>query len=265
MDANDALDLVSRWMKRNHLQLAPEKTEALYLTGRKRRRGVHLLLDGHPIEIKKKAKYLGVMLDTGLTGNEHIKYIAEKAQKVSRNLARILPRVGGASEGKRRLLASVAESTAMYASPIWAEMALRTAKNRKLLRAAQRIMAIRVCRSYRTVSTDALLIIAKMIPWDLLAGERRAQYLERVATGDADPDETRKATLDEWQREWEQGLLGGRPVVGAWTRSLIPDLRPWVLSDFGELSYWVTQVLTGHGQFQRYMLRIGESATDTCV
>ncbi|KAJ8955516.1 hypothetical protein NQ314_006882 [Rhamnusium bicolor] len=40
-------------------------------------------------------------------------------------------------------------------------------------RGAQRIMALRVCSGYRTVSREALLVISSMPPIELLAHERR--------------------------------------------------------------------------------------------
>ncbi|HKT22692.1 MAG TPA: reverse transcriptase domain-containing protein, partial [Nitrososphaerales archaeon] len=258
--ANEGLARVVEWMEDNHLQLAPAKTEALYLTGRKRTEGIHVVMAGHPIEIRKEAKYLGVILDKGLNGSAHVKYAAGKAQRVAVNLARILPRVGGASELNRRLLASVAESTALYAAPIWADMALRTAQNRGALRSAQRTVAIRVCRAYRTVPTEALLVLAKMLPWDLLAGERSRRFLE----DDLELAMARRATIDLWQEEWDQ-VIPGRVTKGVWTKSLIPDLRKWLNCSHGELSYCTTQVLTGHGQFRSYMVKINKASSETCV
>ena len=52
---------------------------------------------------------------------------------------------------------------------------------------------------------------------------------------------------------------------GVWTKSLIPDILKWMDRPGGELSYEATQVLTGHGQFQTYMVRIGKAGSDTCV
>lgn len=257
--ANEVLDRVVQWMDSNHLKLAPEKTEALYLTGRKRTRGVNLVVAGHPIEIRKEAKYLGVILDTGLTGSAHVKYVSAKAQRVALSLARILPRVGGASGGNRRLLASVAESTALYAAAVWGDMALRTAKNRSALRSAQRTLAIRVSRGYRTVPTESLLVLGKMLPWDLLAAERSSLLLDEHLN----PTMARRATIDAWQEEWTTARPGGM-TKGSWTKSLIPDLRVW-LGSAGEMTYGTAQVLTGHGQFQTYMVKIGKIGVDICV
>jgi hypothetical protein len=260
--ANEALARIEEWMARNHLQLAPQKTEAMFLTGKKWiRRGVNLVLAGHPVAISKKAKYLGVILDKGLTGNEHIKYVCAKVQKVSLNLARIIPRAGGVSEAGRRLLASVGESMALYAAPVWGNRALQGVVNRRCLRSAQRGLAIRVSRAYRTVSTEALLVLAKMLPWDLLASERSMRFL---MGGEVNLSEARAATISAWQEEWSRELRPGEVAKGSWTKALIPDIRVW-LDSAGDMSYYVAQVLSGHGQFQSFMLRIGKISSDTCV
>lgn len=256
--ANAALDEVEDWMKRHHLTIAPEKSEAIYLTGRKATEGVHVRIGGTPIKINKKAKYLGVILDKGLTGTAHTEYAAGKAARCAANLARLMPRVNGPSEETRRLLATVAESVALYASPIWADVALDKAKNRKTLLSAQRTVAIRVARAYRTVATSAVLVLAKMIPWDLLADERAERYLD----GDLDLTTARKATLVKWQQQWEQIRPGDR---GYWTRSLIPNIGKWYDRPHGELSYGATQVLSGHGQFQTYMCKIGKAQEPACI
>ena len=258
---DDALARVVQWMNAHHLKLAPAKTEALYLTGRKRTKGFDLVVDGHPIEIRKEAKYLGVILDTAMSGNSHIRKMCADVQRVSLNLGRILPRTKGASEENRRLLASVAESKALYGAPVWGDLALRTAKNRAALRSTQRAVAIRVCRAHRTVSTEALLVLARLPPWDLLAGERRAMYID----DNFDLTAAREATICAWQEEWSRQVRPTEVPRGAWTKSLIPDIRKWMDRPGGELTYEATQVLTGHGQFQTYMVRIRKTGSDTCV
>lgn len=258
--ANEALVYTAEWMKANHLTLAPQKSEAIYLTGRKKKEGIALTLEGHPIAISTEAGYLGVQLDTGLGGKAHINKVARKAAEVATKIARILPRVGGATNGKRRLLASVGESMAMYAAPVWADMALRYKGNRELLRKAQRPLAIRTCRAYRTVSTEALLVLSRMVPWDLLASERAERHLN----GDDDLAAAKAATQASWKEEWSKAEPTDR-AKGSWTKSLIPDLDLWCNGYAGELTYWSTQVLSGDGQFQSFLQKIGKADSDTCV
>jgi hypothetical protein len=51
---------------------------------------------------------------------QHIKTVAAKAGATADGLARILPNVGGARQGKRKLLATVVIDQLLYAAPIWA-------------------------------------------------------------------------------------------------------------------------------------------------
>lgn len=52
-------------------------------------------------------KYLGVMLDTGMTFVSHGKEVATKASTVTTALKRLMPNVGSPRRSKRRLLGRV--------------------------------------------------------------------------------------------------------------------------------------------------------------
>lgn len=43
------------------------------------------------------------------------------------------------------------------------------------------------------------------------------------------------------------------------------NTRKWIRSSQGELTYYSYQVLSGHGQFQTYMTKIGKTQVDICV
>lgn len=49
---------------------------------------------------------------------EHTHAVTARAVKAANDLAKILPRIGGAGENRRRLLGTVADSVVLYASPI---------------------------------------------------------------------------------------------------------------------------------------------------
>ena len=114
--ANEALSAVARWMMTNGLELAPEKTEAILLSGRKKCRELNIVLNEHRVELSKKAKYLGVVLNPSLSGTAHVEYVVGKVSRVVSDLSKIMPRTRGAGEQKRRLLATVADSTVLYAA-----------------------------------------------------------------------------------------------------------------------------------------------------
>ena len=99
--------------------------------------------------IRKSAKYLGVHLESALSGMAHIRAVSAKAAKAAADISRRLPRTYGATEGQRRLLAAVAESICLYAAPVWAERAMRKITNRRALLRTQRKMGIHNVRCGR--------------------------------------------------------------------------------------------------------------------
>jgi len=52
---------------------------------------------------------------------------------------------------------------------------------------------------------------------------------------------------------------------GRWTYQLIRDISPWMRRQHGEVSFHLSQVLTGHGCFSGYLHRFGKSANDRCA
>jgi hypothetical protein len=254
--ANEALFKVERWMSQHHLKLAPEKTEAILLIGRKKCRSLNIHLDGHKIEPQKEARYLGIILDQGLTGSAHVRHATGKAAKAVAGLSRLMPNLGGPGEGKRRLLATVADSIALYGAPVWEE-AMKSARNRRLLTRTQRRLALRICRAYRTVSTSAALVLARTVPWHLAVTERS----ERHQDPSVNSEEAREKTLERWQREWD----AVSDPTGRWTKKLMPSIKPWYSRSYGGISYYLAQVLTGHGCFQEYLYRFGLASSETCI
>lgn len=140
----------------NHsLELAPEKTEAVLLIGRRPCGPLPgLKLRGDPVVPVREVKYFGVLLDRGLIFAPHTQHALKKATKPVGALSEKMPRTRGAGEARRRLLATVATSIVTYA-------------------------AIRVCRAYRTVGLSATLALARQRLWHLVVTERKLRYDDR--------------------------------------------------------------------------------------
>ena len=256
-------------MRAHSLRLAPEKTEAVWLIGKRDTPAPNIFIEGYAVQMGQSAKYLGVHLESGLNGMAHIRAVTAKASKAAMAISRMLPRTYGASENQRRLLAAVAESITLYASPVWAKRAMRRITNRRALLATQRKMGIRISRCYRTVSTEAVLVLGRTVPWTIIVEERlemyeRAKTYNRMYDPNEEEDETRnneeirKESLDKWQTQWETA------ENGTWTRKCIPDVRPWYERDHGSLTYFTAQMLSGHGDFQTFLRRIQKVETDMC-
>lgn len=170
---NPATEAIGNWMRFNGLRLVPEKTEAVVLTRKNNYKEPRLILQGHPIPVRRSIRYLGVELDTQLFFTAHVAGASARSFKSALAIGRLMPNILGPSTSKRKLLGSVVNSKLLYASMSWAEEATRTAKNRAAMTRPQRQIALRTIRAYRTVSTEGALLLASIIPADLLTLERK--------------------------------------------------------------------------------------------
>ncbi|CAD6204036.1 GSCOCG00012674001-RA-CDS [Cotesia congregata] len=234
--------------------LATAKTEVVVLTAQKWFPNPFQtqVVDQH-IESRRALKYLGVTIDSKLTFRDQIVSVATRAATTVANLSRLMPNVGGPRSSCRRALMGVANSIVLYGVEIWGE-ALKVEKYRKQLASVQRRGALRIACAYRTVSEAAVLVISGVTPIDLLGHERKRIWdARRAGEGPLKDVRTREReeTFALWQERWETG------ETGRWTYRLIGQIRDWVLRDCGEVDYYLTQFLAGHGQFNAYLHRMG--------
>lgn len=257
---------ISNWMEDRGLALAPQKTEAIMFSGRRIADAPEIEVGGHQVSLARSLRYLGVTLDRNLTFSSHVGDAAERASAAALAVSRLMPNVGGPSYAKRRILMSVAMSRLLYASPAWAERALTSERNRHCLIRAQRLAALRLTRAYRTVSADAALVLAGVIPVDLMAEEtvrRRDVRISGLTAAEAGSrmSEIRAETLRSWQERWASGTQ-----KAAWTRRILPNIGAWLgLVKRFEISFHLTQALTGHGCFRNYLHKRKRADSPLCL
>ena len=189
---NDSLWRAKRWLDSRGLKMAPEKTEALLVSDRRSFQYLRIVLGEHEIEWKKSIKYLGVKLDQRLSFGEHLHNATAKAIQCGAALTRLMPNIGGSREAKRRLVASMVNSKLLYAASIWTS-ALNNHAILKELFSALKGVVMRIVSAYRTVSTSAVLVLAKVPPIDLLAEERKETFQLRKELTCADLQEIARA------------------------------------------------------------------------
>ncbi|XP_072152502.1 uncharacterized protein [Bemisia tabaci] len=114
--------------------------------------------------------------------------------------------------------------------------------------------------AYRTIGNDALDVITGIAPVHLLVRERMEMQTTRK-----DRKTLKEELLDAWQSEWTE--LGKQEKAKCkWTRRIIKDIKRWHDRSYGELNFQLTQLLSGHGGFGRYLYNIGKlSSDDKCL
>lgn len=233
------------------LQVAPQKSEVVVLTKKWAYTNPVLVMGGYEIPVVKTGKYLGVTLDSRRSFRAHIQKVSGSTKASVNALSILLPNIGGPGIAKRRLLMSAAMVKLIHSATIWGIRGLVSAHNCEALVRPQRQAALRISRCYRSVSDTAALVLAGIPPADLLVNER-VRIQERVK-GEPTASkirinfEERKVTFNKWDDKWK------KESKAAWTRRLILNSLRWLNrgSRF-EVSFHLSQVLSGHGCFNHY-------------
>jgi Reverse transcriptase (RNA-dependent DNA polymerase)/Endonuclease-reverse transcriptase len=254
---NEAIKLTKDWIESAGLNIAEHKTEILLVSSRRKIEALKLKVGKHVITSKRTIKYLGIMIDDKLSFRSHLEYMCTKASNINVALSRMLPNVGGPRSSRRILLASVVSSVLLYGAPVWAEV-LSKNSNRRLLERVQRLSALRVISSFRTTSGDAALVIAGMLPIDLVAQEAKKTYFGKKTNQTVESAAQRAESIRQWQDRWDNS------TKGRWTYRLIPNIEIWTKRKHGEVNYHLTQFLTGHGGYRAYLHRFGHEDSPRC-
>ncbi|XP_030764847.1 uncharacterized protein LOC115889073 [Sitophilus oryzae] len=119
-------------------------------------------------------------------------------------------------------------------------------------------MALSICSVYRTISTDAVLVIAGLIPLHFAAEEKRELYV-KAEINDEVKNHQRRDTYQIWQEEWDTS------DKGRWTRKLIHNVEDWTSRKHGDVDYYITQFLSEHGVFMDFLHRIKKIPNGNCM
>lgn len=253
------------------LEVALHKSEALFFHGPRHKPppGAQIIVGGTSIAVGSTMKYLGIVLDGRWKFEMHFRRLAPKLVAAAGALGRILPNLRGPGSACRRLYMGVVRSMALYGAPIWADAL--SARNLAVLRRPQRAIALRVARAYRTVSHTAACLLAGSPPWDLDAELLAAVYWRRKeAINNGGPPHSRE--IERWREEAREQVLrkwSERLGVPGVSRELVVAIRPilkdWVDCKHRVPTYHLTQLLTGHGCFGKFLCEVlGREPSAAC-
>lgn len=155
----------------------------------------------------------------------------------------------------RRLIAGVALSVIRYGVPAWSN-ALEAGCNVKKSIRVHRLMCLRVASAFRPISYEAVCVIAGMVPINILLEEdvecfndRDSEQVWRVK---------RAVSLLKWQKAWDTA------VKSRWTHRLIPEVSNWISRKHGQVNFHLSQVLSKHGCFKKFLHRFGFANSAEC-
>lgn len=270
-----AMGALDRWFNRTGLRIAVVKTEAILLTGRRVQKIVDFQILGSKVTSSAEVGYLGVVLDNRQSFRPHLEKVTLRAEKVVGALSSLLPNTRGPSQHSRRLYYVVWESIVMYVAPVWAT-SLDRETNAKIIRRAQRSALIKTTTAYRTVSFQALCVLAGKMPLKIKAMMAKEIFTARAADGEYPTLASdgralkereaahRKAALAKAMRQWQEEWDKSGP--NSWTRRIVGSVETFSTKGRPRytMDYFTTQILMGHGVFGALKKRIGKIVEDTC-
>ncbi|XP_043604803.1 uncharacterized protein LOC122577541 [Bombus pyrosoma] len=197
------------------LSVSPAKSEALWFSVHHRRGttppGLFVNINGEEVPVRCQMKYLGLTIDSRWTYGPHFKLLFPRMTAAANALCGLLPNIGGAGVGVRRLYEGVVRSRVLYKAPVWAEDLMASGRSLVLLRRLLRTTTIRIVRGYRTISCASATVLAASLPFELRALALRRVYEHRRGLGSdgrtAAPfaswsalDVREEAKLETWER-----------------------------------------------------------------
>lgn len=255
--ARGFLQALRDWAAERGLVFSAGKSQAVSLKGGLKP-GFSIPFGDDMIVSASPVRYLGVQMDYKRNFWAHIQMVAEKSEGLYSRLRSLTSANWGARQTASGVIyRAVFLPRICYASEIWYK-AVRTKKAVKLLGSAQRRPLLSLTGAYRTTSTDALQVVAGQWPldieieWNALVKGFKAKTLSAEQL-----HEGREHLLDSWQERWDNS------VKGRWTHSIMPSIRTRLKLPI-ELDHYVTQFLTGHGDFNQKLYKFRLIRTHLC-
>lgn len=261
----DCLRYVTAWGEYVGVEVSARKTECMLLRGSlARSRPPNVRLGASGVRYSARVKYLGVVVGERMNFRPHLEYLREKLFRVVGMLRRVLRRDWGLRRTAVRVLyGGLFVACMSYGSCVWSEV-LRYGYARTLLGRMQRMVLYACLNVCRTVSVDAMQVLAGVLPWDLEVSRRDVLY--RAGRGVALMDGGHVASqeilgmsvgerkrfvaermTDVWQDRWDSSSKGRG------TYRFIRDVRLVGMCDGFDPSLRLCYLLTGHGSMNGYL------------
>jgi hypothetical protein len=233
-------------------------------------------IDGEEVPVRSQMRFLGLTIDSGWTFGPHFDLLVLKVTAAANALCGLLPNIGGAGTGVRRLYEGMIRSRVLYGASIWAEDLMANRRSLTLLRRLHRTTAIRIATGYRMISHASASVLAASPPFELqaLALQQVYHHLRDLGSGDGGMQPTncdrpvqdvrREAKRRIWERWRSQLLVEDTTRPHRAVRAILLNWEAWRDRGGVPLTFRMTQVLTGHGVFGEYLLKIQREVTSIC-
>lgn len=228
------------------------------------------------IRFVREVKWLGVTMAERFYFGPHVKSIRSKMNNAVSSFKRVMRTEWGLSlRTVRIMMNALFLPCAAYAASVWGEC-LRFEWVRKEMNRCQRVILYAGMSVCKTVSTEAMQVLAGMLPWDIVCKGRMNEYKIRrnMRMSESDyvsEDErnvlgmrgakaaVRERMYDEWQERWVQ------TTKGRTTFEFINEVRFVQKHKWFGPSLYVSYLITGHGSLAESLHRRGLASSPECA
>jgi len=198
-------------------------------------------------------------MDTDMKFKNQVQHIVQKETKEFSRMRGMIGRDWGVDYNAALLFyKAIYIPRITYGASIW--MAEWSRTDRERLDRGQRTPLLAVSGAYRTAPTEGLQVITGLLPIDIkILWEGTRQETNRGIISPEAQEDLRSNLLNMWQTRWDNSSKG------RWTHRFFKDIR-FRLAIPLELDHYVTQYLTGHGNFaaKLHSLSLRDSPNCSC-
>jgi len=143
---------------------------------RTERKEIEIYVNSKTVKQVNSIKYLGIIFDNKITFRDHINYTEEKCIKLIFSLSKSAKITWGLRhETLKTIYTGGILPLLLYGAPVWKSVLNKLCYKAKLIR-IQRFINIRIANAYRTVSNEALCVIAGIKPIHIKIEEAGRYY-----------------------------------------------------------------------------------------
>ena len=175
-----ALNKAQPWLLKYGLSISPSKSVAVMFTNKRKWIEYPIKINGETIPFKKEVKYLGVILDSKLSGTSHVKYKIGKAKRhlMAYHYA-ITKKYGPQPLLMRRAYTTIVVPALTFGCHIFGDKCLQETIKKSLIR-LNRLASLLIANVAPSTPTKGLEIIYNLMPLDILIEKRASEIMARI-------------------------------------------------------------------------------------
>jgi len=163
---NLEMSKIMEWAQNNKLKFNENESKVMLMSRRRRteRKDIEIFVNNKTLKQVNSIKYLGIIFDNKMTFRDHINCTEEKCTKLIFSLSKSAKITLGLKHAAlKTIYTGGVLPLLLYGAPVWKSVLNKHCYKAKLIR-IQRLINITIAKAYRTVSNEALCVIAGIKP-----------------------------------------------------------------------------------------------------